>query len=383
MKKLILLLFIVTVACKQDGKKKQLLAQERLAELEIKLDSIFEQLVKPGDPGAALMVAYEGEILIGKGYGLRNLKTKDPITVNTNMRMGSVSKQFTALAVLALVDQGKLSLSDTVYNIYPYDVFRNVTIEQLLHHTSGLADAEEAFFTEWDSTRIAQNKDVVDFYEKNPPSQSDPGTEWQYNNGTYELLAAIVEEVSGQDFADFTREHVFKKAGMNRTHFFNLAKPTEIKKRAYCYEKDSLGQWQQVDGHYLNGLLGAGGMYTSISDYFSYTQALRSKSIVSPETHEYIFTTPDIPIPVGEGEALAFLEGKTSFYAKGWEVSEDLATHGGGWFGTNTFVIHHLQRPLDIAIFMNNDRLFSSSLIEDTYQAVMAYLQEQNNGGYN
>ena len=378
MKKLLpLLLLLVIVSCQQDAKKKQVEQQERLAALEIKLDSIFAQVVQADEPGAALMVAYDGEILVGKGHGLRDLESKEPINVNTNMRMGSVSKQFTALAVLALVDQGKLSLSDTVYDIYPYEVFKNVTIEQLLHHTSGLADAEEAFFTEWDSSQIAENKDVVAYYEKNPPSISDPGTEWNYNNGTYELLAAIVEEVSGQDFAAFAREHIFEKAGMNRTHFFNLAKPLEIKKRAFCYEKDSLGQWQKVDGHFLNGLLGAGGMYTSISDYFAYTQALRNKEILSPETHALIFQADSIPIPETETD-IKFLSGTTAHYAKGWEVAGDLALHGGGWFGVNTFVIHHRERPLDIAIFMNNDRLFGSSLIEDTYQVVIDYLEEMD-----
>ncbi|MDC6350485.1 serine hydrolase [Zeaxanthinibacter sp. PT1] len=378
MKKLLsLLLLLVIASCQQDSKKKQVQEQELLAALEIRLDSIFAQVVQPGEPGAALMVAYDGEILVGKGYGLRDLERKEPINMNTNMRMGSVSKQFTALAVLALVDQGKLSLSDTVYSIYPFEIFKNVTIEQLVHHTSGLADAEDAFFSEWDSTKIAENKDVVAYYEKNPPSPLTPGTEWQYNNGTYELLAAIVEKVSGQDFAAFAEEHIFKKAGMNRTHFFNLARPIEIKKRAFCYEKDSLGQWQKVDGHFLYGLLGAGGMYTSISDYFAYTQALRNRKIFSPETHDLIFQADNIPIPGSETD-IKFFAGTTAHYAKGWEVAGDLALHGGRAFGANTFVIHHRERSLDIAIFMNNDRLFGSSLIEDTYRVVMEYLEEKD-----
>ncbi|MDC6350487.1 serine hydrolase [Zeaxanthinibacter sp. PT1] len=377
MKKLLpLLLLLVIASCQQDNKKKQVQEQERLAALEIRLDSLFGTVIQPGEPGAALMVAYDGELLLGKGYGLRNLETEEPITMNTNMRMGSVSKQFTALAVLALVDQGKLSLSDTVYSIYPFEIFKNVTIEQLVYHTSGLADAEEAFFSEWDSTKIAENKDVVAYYEKNPPSPLTPGTEWQYNNGTYELLAAIVEKVSGQDFAAFAEEHVFEKAGMNRTHFFNLARPIEIKKRAFCYEKDSLGQWQKVDGHFLNGLLGAGGMYTSVQDYFSYTQALREKRIFSPGTHALIFQLDSLPIPTDQTD-IKFLEGKTAYYAKGWEIAGNIAVHGGDWFGVNTFVIHELERPLDIAIFMNNDRLFNSSLIGNTYELVQEYLEEE------
>ena len=98
-----------------------------------------------------------------------------PITPNTNMRLGSVTKQFAALAVLSLVDKGIISLSDSVFNIYPFEAFRRITIEQLINHTSGIADAENAFFTEWDTSKIAENENLVEWYSRNPEPYFEPG----------------------------------------------------------------------------------------------------------------------------------------------------------------------------------------------------------------
>ena len=120
--------------------------EETVSKLRKDLDALYNEKIKTDEPGAALMVAYDGELLVGKGYGLRDLETKTPITASTNMRLASVSKQFTALTVLALVDEGKLKLSDDIYSFLALDNFKGVTIEQLINHTSGLADAEAAYF---------------------------------------------------------------------------------------------------------------------------------------------------------------------------------------------------------------------------------------------
>lgn len=363
---------LLVTACKSDPKPVENNGPQRLQE---QVDSLVATVVKENEPGAAILISYNGEKVVSKGYGLRNLETGEPITSSTNMRMGSVSKQFTALAVLALIEEGKLKLQDSIYNIYPFEGFKGVTIEQLLHHTSGLADAEEVFLNDLDTTRIAINQDVVDFYEEDPDRKFAPGTQWSYNNGTYELLAAIVEKISGQTFASYAREKVFKKAGMKNTQFFNLADPTDILERAVAYVKDSTGNWVSYDDFPLNGLLGAGGVYTNLEDLHAYLQNLRSKNILSRESHILIFEPDSIPIPI-ENTDIKFLEVQTAHYAKGWEVAGDIALHGGGWFGVHTFVIHHRKKPLDIAIFMNSERLFQSNLIDKVYALVLDYVEE-------
>ena len=121
MKNLLILVLIVFISCKSPSNKSTEESAVGLEHLETRIDSLFNANIGENEPGAALLVAYDGQLLIGKGYGLRDLESKEPITKNTNMRMGSVSKQFTALTVLKLVDEGKLSLSDSVYTIFPFE----------------------------------------------------------------------------------------------------------------------------------------------------------------------------------------------------------------------------------------------------------------------
>ena len=364
---LILILFLV-VSCKSPERTEK---HKELVKLESSIDSLFNSQIKNNEPGAAVMVSYDGKMIIGKGYGLRNIDSQEPITANTNMRMASVSKQFTALTLLHLVDQNKLSLEDSVYDILSLETFKGVTIEQLINHTSGVADAEEIFFTEWDSTKIATNKDILEWYSIKNRKVANPGEKYRYNNGIYEFIPAIVEKVSGKKFSTFAQEEVFKRAGMKNTQYFNLAQPTEIKERAFCYEKNSLGKWIKVDGHYLNGLLGAGGMYTSVNDYYHYDQALRNKDLFSEDIHQLIF----------KPSSTRFEDGKTKYYAMGWEIKDSIAEHTGGWLGTNTITIRHLEKPLTIAIFMNRNTLFENNLVEKTEALVDDYIKTIGNNG--
>jgi len=336
-----------------------------LQQLEASIDSLFNAEIGENEPGAALLVSYDGKMIIGKGYGLRSIEDKKPITKSTNMRMASVSKQFTALAVLELVDNGKLSLSDSVYSIFPYETFKGVTIEQLINHTSGREDAEDVFLKEWDPTNIALNEDVLKWYSKEDRTVSVPGEKYRYNNGIYEFIPSIVEKISGQEFSKFARKNVFEKAGMKNTNFFNLAVPIEIEERAYCYEKNKSGIWTKMDGHFLNGLLGAGGVYTSINDYFLYDLALRNKTIYSESTHELIF----------KPSSTRTEEGIEKYYAMGWGVTDTAASHTGGWFGTNTFTKRYLDKPLTIAIFMNRNTLFENGLIKKIDSLVVEYVK--------
>jgi len=365
MKNIVLVLLSLFISCKSSPDKKTEPKAFELEQLQASIDSLFNSNIGKNEPGAAILVSFDGQMIIGKGYGLRDLEEKKPITKSTNMRMGSVSKQFTALTVLKLVDDGKIALHDSVYTIFPIETFKDgTTIEQLINHTSGKADAEEAFFTEWDAMKIAENKDILNWYSDQNRTITKPGEKYQYNNGIYEFIPCIVEKISEKDFADFAKENVFEKAGMQKTNFFNLAKPVEIEERAFCYEKDSLSNWKKVDGHFLNGLLGAGGVYTSVNDYFQYDLALRNKTILSEKTHEIIF----------KPSSTQKNDGVESYYAMGWGVTDNMASHTGGWFGTNTFTKRYLDKPLTIAIFMNSDTLFSSDLIENVDALVLEYV---------
>ena len=364
MKTILTTIIMLTIACNATLPEKKTKSNDH-SQLEEKLDALFNSKIEKGEPGAAVLVAYDGEMIIGKGYGMRDIESKTPITKNTNMRIASLSKQFTALTILQLVDEGKLSLSDSVFTYFPFETFKDgTTIEQLINHHSGEQDAESAFFREWDKSKIAVNKDIENWYAKEDRTETRPGEKYEYNNGIYEFLPCIVEKVSGQDFATFAKEKIFNKAGMTNSNFFNLTKPIEISEKAFCYEKDEQGVWEKKDGHYLNGLLGAGGLYTSINDYFEYDQALRNNTIFTKATHDIIF----------EPSATFNNNGKQRNYAMGWFVTDTTASHSGSWFGANSYAKRYLDKPLTIAIFMNRNTLFEERLINKTDSLVVEYI---------
>ena len=313
------------------------------------------------------MIAYNGKKIFAQGYGVRNMETQDPITPATNMEIASASKQFTALAILSLVDQGKLSLTDTVSQFLPYESFKNVTIEQLINHTSGLADAEAYFYQHWDSTKIAANQDVIDWYAKKDRKVDEPGENFKYNDGTYEVLPVIVEKVSDKNYADYLRENVFKPAGMKSSVAYNLNNPVNIKERANYYHQDSLGNWKKEDGHPLTGLFGAGGIYTNLEDYFAFDNSLRNNTLFTDALHERIFKP-----------SATFTEnGKTKHYAMGWFVNDSLAEHYGGWYGVNSLTRKYLNRPLTMVFLANRDDFFEKNLIHKTDSLVRRHLPKK------
>ncbi|MEH6514354.1 serine hydrolase domain-containing protein [Maribacter arcticus] len=378
MKKLIFLVLIIICSCKSKNEQKESHNSITLEGLKSRIDSLFNTRINANEPGAALLVSYDGEMLIGKGYGLRNMETKEPITKSTNMRMGSVSKQFTDLSLLTLVDKGLLSLNDTVYKFWPYEVFKNITVTQLINHTSGIADYEAAFMNDWDRTKVVENKDVLAWLETNPAPRFKPGEKWEYSNTAYIVLAQLTEKLSRKDFAEYAKEAVFDKAGMKNTNFYSLAHPIAIKERAFCYEKDSLGQWEQIDGFFMNGVLGDGAVYTNLIDYFTYDQALRNHSIVSEKLHQLLFEPSSMALPKKATYPYGFLKSKEEHYAMGWFVTEDIAFHTGSWNGTRTIVVRDKERPLTLTIFMNSAEAETRTfLMEHTYNLVDSYLNSK------
>jgi len=377
----ILCISIAFGSCHSSSGKRAEAAVTDIESLTSKIDSVFESYIDSNGPGAALLVSYDGEMLIGKGYGLRDLDNNIPVTASTNLRMASVSKQFTALTLLSLVDQGLITLDDSVSSYLPYPVFEGITIQQLINHTSGLADYEEAFMEDWDRTEMVENEDILDWLQTNPSPSFAPGEQFEYSNTAYLVLALLVEKISQQEFSAYAKENVFKKAGMDRTTYYNLAKPIEIPERAYCYQKDLKDNWTQVDGFFMNGVMGDGAVYTSVKDYFEYDQALRQQSILSKELHDILFQSSITLSDEGQirnSNQYPFLNSDTIGYAMGWFVTDHYAFHAGGWYGTSTFVLREIDRPLTIAIFLNASSSINKFVIP-TYNLVNAYLSADAN----
>ena len=381
MRVIYILIILSFFSCKNENKESAINHSD-YTDLQAELDSLYGAHFNENSPGAALLILYNGEKIINKGYGLRDLENNKPITPSTNMRSGSMTKQFTCLGILKLMEQDKLALTDTIYKYFPYPIFQNVTIEQFISHTSGIEDGDWIIEnSKKNSNEYARNEDIMEWYANNNVIRFSPGTAFEYNNGTYATLAQIIEKVSGMRYEDYIKKYVFDKAGMIHSQFIDDADSSKIPEYAYRYEKDSLEQWQSVEGHPMDEVVGAGGIYLSLHDYAKYIEAIRHKTILNNQSHELIFKPLSMNTEL-DSEDLKILTGKESSYAMGWEVTDSLALSAGLWFGTNNFVIYEQKRPLTIVMLSNNDDFFKHRLVDKTYLIVNDYFKKAANNVY-
>ena len=183
------------------------------------MDRVLAAAYKPGEAGAAVIVVKDGQTLFRKGYGMANLELSVPVRPEMVFRLGSITKQFTAAAILMLAQQGKLAVTDDVTRFLPDypSGGRKVTIDHLLTHTSGIKSytgMPEFWKTQGQDASVSE---MIDFFKKEP-FEFEPGEKWNYNNSGYFLLGAIIEKVSGQPYGEFVLKNIFLPLGM--THSF-------------------------------------------------------------------------------------------------------------------------------------------------------------------
>ncbi len=240
-----------------------------------------EELVKSDQFSGAVLVARSGKVLFQKAWGLADRASKAPNTVDTQFRMGSMNKMFTAVATLQLVQAGKLSLDDPLgkhLEEYPnQDVATKVTVRHLLTHSGGTGDI---FGPEFDKNRLTlkEHADYLKLYGARPLTH-EPGAEFRYSNYGFVLLGALIEKVSGMSYYEYVRTHIFKPAGMASTD--SLPESEKVKDRATGYMKGESGGWvPNTDTLPWRGTA-AGGGYTTVGDLLKFAQALESGKLIS------------------------------------------------------------------------------------------------------
>lgn len=308
------------------------------------LTPIFATFAGSGSPGCA--VGWED----GKGkvqtrvWGSADLEHNISITPATVFEAGSVSKQFTAAAVLMMVEQGKLTLSDDITRYLPElsQLGGVVTVDQLLKHTSGLRDwGAMAAMGGWPRTeRAYDNGDVVAIVARQHALNYTPGTDWSYTNSGYNLLAVIVERVSGQSLASYTHDRIFAPLGMNSTSWRDDFRRI-VPGRAVAYERKA-GEWRQDMP--FEDAYGAGGLLTTIDDLLRWNRALQSGKLGK-------FVTEAL-------EARANLtDGLTVGYARGLYSSDYRGTteisHSGATAGYRAWLGRWPQKSLSVALLCN------------------------------
>jgi len=235
------------------------------------IDAIFRDY-SGAVPGASVVVVRGDRVMFRKSYGLANLEERIAATPETHYRLASITKQFTAAAILTLAQQGKLSLDDPIRRWLPsLPAYADaITIRHLLTHTSGLIAYEDVM----PSTTTVQlrDADVLRLLETQSTTYFPPGSQYRYSNSGYSLLALIVEKASGKHFADLLREEIFTPLGMTSTVAHEEGIST-VANRAYGYSGDG-SSWLRTDESLTSAVLGDGGIYTSVDDLVHWLRAL-------------------------------------------------------------------------------------------------------------
>ena len=260
------------------------------------IDAIFAPLKVSNAPGAAVLVVRDGKPVFQHGYGVTDLRTLDSITPQTDFRLASFTKQFTAACIMLLVKDGKLHYDDHLTDIFPEfpEYGKPITIRNLLNHTSGLPDYEDILEKQYPNTpdeKIPQIHDaaVLKLLEGQSAGKFPPGSKWEYSNSGYAVLAMIVERVSGKPFGEFLHERIFAPLQMDHTLAYEKGK-NEVPHRAYGHTKEK-DAWRETDQSSTSAVLGDGGIYTSIDDLAKWDRGLREHTLLS-ETEMQPALTP-------------------------------------------------------------------------------------------
>jgi CubicO group peptidase (beta-lactamase class C family) len=255
-----------------------------------KIEAIFASMVAPNSPGFAVLVVKDGRKLFERGYGLRDLHTATKIDPRTNFRLASCSKQFTAMAIMLLVHDGKLRYDQKLTDVFPdFPAYgKSISIRNLLNHTAGLRDYETLMEDEqrgtqgkWADDHQIQDAEVLTLLEQTDHGMFPPGTQWYYSNSGYVVLGSIVAKVSGQPFPEFLRQRIFAPLKMEHTLAYVKGR-NEITNRAYGHTKEG-NTWKQTDQSSTSATLGDGGIYSSLEDLAKWDEALRTNKLLSQE----------------------------------------------------------------------------------------------------
>lgn len=293
-------------------------------------------------PGAAVLVLHDGQPVFRRGYGLAVVEDGTAVTATSNFRLASVSKQFTAAAVLLLVEDGRLGLDQLARRWLPElpPAAAAITLRQLLSHTSGLLDYEDLMDPA--GTRQVHDADVLTLLSHEDRLNFAPGTQYRYSNSGYALLALIVGRASGKDYATFLQERIFRPLGMAHTVAHQDGVDT-VATRAYGYSRID-GRWQRTDQSTTSAVLGDGGIYSSLDDLARWDAALYDDRLLSKASRRAMFSpatsTPEPDVP---------------HYGFGWRLNGPVQWHSGESIGFRNVIVRHPEKHLTVIVLTNRN----------------------------
>jgi CubicO group peptidase (beta-lactamase class C family) len=310
------------------------------------VEALFTHTFTNRAPGAAVLVAQNGKILFEKGYGLADVAHAVGFAPDTKSRIGSITKQFTAAAILKLQEQGKLSVQDKLSKYFPdFPRGDEVTLHQLLTHTSGIRSyTDKPGFID-KVTAPVEPDDLIKSFQ-NDPYDFDPGKKWHYDNSGYFLLGRIIEKVSGQTYGDFLRKNFFEPLGMTNTG---------VHRAGLALEHEALG-YQYTGGAFTNAVNwdmswagGAGVLYSTVEDLFRWNEGVFGGKVLNDASLKAAWTPVKTEENKDDDSGTGYGYGWGSIHARGTQA----IAHGGGLHGFSSYLLRLPREKFTVAIVAN------------------------------
>jgi CubicO group peptidase (beta-lactamase class C family) len=335
---LLLNLFISTIVFGQSKQEKNLIKQ---------LDAYVSTNYQRYAPGCAVLVAKHGNVIFEKGFGSANLELDVPVRPESVFRIGSITKQFTAVAILQLVEKGKIALNDSVQKFIKnyHSKGKTIRIENLLSHTSGIKGYEELDAKLPNAIRVDFSADaLIDSLDK-LPLDFVPRSQYQYSNSNYFLLGKILEVLSGKSYQSYLKEQIFSTLGLNSTYYDN---PEElIKHRVSGYSSVS-GEFKNAGYISMSTVYSAGALLSNVKDLYRWHQALNNGELLKNETWKQVIS----PFKLNDGKLSDYGFG---FFIKNENNVKSIG-HGGAIDGFRAVEIYYPQKDLYIVLLCNSEQ---------------------------
>jgi N-acyl-D-amino-acid deacylase len=344
---LIGIIFLSCFFCNPESKSEIISTQEQKQKVA-KIDSLLNFYHEQGILNGTVLVAEAGEVIYQKGFGSANMDTKETLEPKSVFRLASVSKQFTAMCIMMLAEQGKLNYDDDFQKYLPELKYEGVTIRHLLWHTSGMPDYLDFMSEHYSDDEWYVNDDVIKTMAKHRPAKEfEPGERYKYSNTGYLLLASIVERVSGMSFKEFLHQNIFDRIGMSSSIFpFGKMEFDEMANRVRGYNRTKDGGY--VDNDYTDfdyDVCGDGGVFSNVIDLFKWNEALYTEKLVKQKTIQEAY------------KPYVLNDGSVGDYGFGWNVyevdSNKIVDHSGSWMGFRTHIVRDITNRHCIIILTN------------------------------
>lgn len=331
-------------------------------QLTKKLDELISDKFISISPGCAVLVAKNGKIMYEKGFGTANIELSVPMEHDMVFRIGSITKQYTAIAILQLVEQGKIALKDSIQKFIKGFAHKEhtITIENLLTHTSGIKDYEQLDAHIPNAIRIEfPSKQIIDSLSA-LPLDFPPSTKYNYSNSNYFILGCIIEQVSGKSYKEYLEENLFKTASLSNTFYDS---PTQvITNRVNGYSKYDSG-YKNVDYISMSLVYSAGALLANVRDLFEWHKTLYAYKLVKKEMLEKAFT----PFKLTDGKSTEYGYG---WFIKDWKGVKSIG-HGGAIDGFRSWEVYFPGQDIFLTMLFNSDDNNFFNLFEDVSAVVI------------